>query len=857
MKYIKFLFIAALLLLLPLQARAAEDCGPDLSWTITDGTLVITGTGDMTRYTTYSKVPWFSQRRNIRAVQLPEGMTSVSAYAFYGCTKLTEITVPDTVLSLGSDAFYGCTALEEVHLGEALEYIGDEAFSDCTALRSVYIPKSVTEIGYYAFCNCTALESIQVSPENPGFSSDGAGCLFNKDKTVLLLAPSTLSGFYSIPEGVERIADEAFFECTGLTALYVPLSLYEIGAGAFYLSEDLNHISYGGTATQWGHICVFEDNDYLNQAQVWHFEAKDAVYPHKTCVSSGTFCRMCNAFIVKDRADSGSHSYSGYADLSCNNCDATRAVSAISVKVLPQTTYMMGQQGAMTDGGVLSITYTDGSVDTAPLSAAAVSTPDTAVLGSQSLTVTYSGKTTTYTVQVVLGTPDRLEITTLPRKLQYLTGSQPDLTGLTLMAYYSFDDRTVTADQVTMTAPDMTTPGKKTVTVWVGEKGVSFEILVHEKMLLTLEREDYPESQHNYSSNLNETQTLSYPGAESLVLTFNGNSYVEDRYDYVYVSDGVGNVLYTLTGKLYNQVLTVPGDSVSIRLSTDGSGTRYGYGFASIEAALPLHSYVNDACAVCDSRFDVVVCEKGVAVYGADTLEAAYALCESGQYAKLYTDAQVQMTLDAPLYIDLNGHSLSGTVNGKVYGMDSTTDGYSGINAGRMEVTGCTPEVFFKSDITGSVKRYLAVREGTGYSFHRFYLGITHMTLRPTTDGVGYKAVFYADAQALAAIESMGYTMQLGNFTPHTVTTNTVVSGKTVTLRIDHFDAEQFGPMELTAEVFLKLKDGTVISSTPYTMTLRGLFEQLDIDSLTDLQRTQIAAMIERNPIIRSWMINF
>ena len=185
--------------------------------------------------------------------------------------------------------------------------------------------------------------------------------------------------------------------------------------------------------------------------------------------------------------------------------------------------------------------------------------------------------------------------------------------------------------------------------------------------------------------------------------------------------------------------------------------------------------------------------------------------------------------------------------------MDSTTDGYSGEKAGRMALSGCTPELYFKSDITGTVKRYLAVQDGTGCSFHRFYLGITHLTLRPATDGVGYKAVFYGDGQVLAAVASMGYTVQLGDFAPRTASAGTVVSGKALTLRIDHFDAERFGQTELTASVFLKLKDGTVISSTPCTMTLRGLFEQLDMNTLTQSQQTLLRAMIDRSPVIRTW----
>lgn len=856
MKYMKLLLIAALLLLLPVQAEAAESCGDNLSWSITDGTLVITGDGDMTTYTTYSKVPWYSQRKNIREVQLPEGLTSISRYAFYGCTALESVAIPDSVLDIGANAFTGCTALTQVQLGTGVSYIGDEAFSDCTALEGISIPASVTEIGYYAFVNCTGLGYIRVDALNTSFSSDEAGCLFNKEQTVLMLAPSLLSGFYAVPEGVEEIADEAFFECVGLTAVAFPKSLNYIGTMAFYLSEDLNHVTYAGTATEWGYISILADNDYLLQAEIWHYKGANAVYHHENCVSSGMYCGLCDEFLTKDRVDAGSHSYTDYTDLSCNKCSATREATAVSMEKLPGTVYTLGQQEMLTDGSV-KLSYTDGSVEVAPLTASMVSGLDTLKLGQQILTVTCMGRTTTYTIEVIPGTPEKLEILALPVKLQYLTEGQVELSGLTLKATYSFGIQTFTGDQVTMTQPDMTTAGKKAVTVWVGEKAVSFEVIVHEKMLLTIDSSLYPESNHPYSSNLDETKSFTYAGAEQIVLTLDSKSYVENRYDNLYVMDGQGNVLYTLTDKLYNRVLTIPGDTVYLRLKTDGSGTRYGYAFASIEAEIAKHSYVCGYCTVCDQlQYKVAVCDNGVAVNGADTVEQAFALCQPGQYLKLYTDAAVNMTISGQLYIDLNGFNLTGSITGgKIYGMDSTTDSYSCERAGLMDV-GRAPELLFKNDITGAVKRYLAVQEGGGYSFHRFYLGITHLSLRPTTDGVGYKAVFYGDEKVLACLDSMGYTMQLGSFTPHTVSTKTVVSGKTVTLRIDHFDVAQFGTTELTASVFLKLKDGTVIQSTPCTMTLKSLLKQImdNTHLLTQTQLERVWAMIERHPMLQSWM---
>ena len=39
---------------------------------------------------------------------IPEGVTNISAFAFYGCTSLTSVTIPDSVTSIGSWAFSGC-----------------------------------------------------------------------------------------------------------------------------------------------------------------------------------------------------------------------------------------------------------------------------------------------------------------------------------------------------------------------------------------------------------------------------------------------------------------------------------------------------------------------------------------------------------------------------------------------------------------------------------------------------------------------------------------------------------------------------------------------------------------------------
>ena len=93
---------------------------------------------------------------------IPDGVTSIGRYTFYGCTSLTSITIPDGVTSIGSYAFYGCASLESVTIGKGVTSIGYSAFNGCTSLTSVTIPDSVTSIGSYAFGNCSSLTSINI-----------------------------------------------------------------------------------------------------------------------------------------------------------------------------------------------------------------------------------------------------------------------------------------------------------------------------------------------------------------------------------------------------------------------------------------------------------------------------------------------------------------------------------------------------------------------------------------------------------------------------------------------------------------------------------------------------------------------
>ncbi len=130
-------------------------------------------------------------------VVIPDSVTSIGNWAFYGCSSLTSVTIPDSVTSIGSNAFYGCSSLTSITIPDSVTSIEFSAFSECGSLTSVTIGNSVTSIGDWAFKGCSSLTSI------------------------------------TIPDSVTSIGSNAFYGCSSLTSITMPDSVTSIGHYAF------------------------------------------------------------------------------------------------------------------------------------------------------------------------------------------------------------------------------------------------------------------------------------------------------------------------------------------------------------------------------------------------------------------------------------------------------------------------------------------------------------------------------------------------------------------------------------------------------------------------------------------------
>ena len=98
---------------------------------------------------------------------IPNSVTKIGDWAFYGCTGLTSINIPNSVTSIGDYAFRGCTGLTSISIPASVTTIGAWAFEGCEGLTSISIPASVTSIWNDAFRGCTGLTDIYALRTDP------------------------------------------------------------------------------------------------------------------------------------------------------------------------------------------------------------------------------------------------------------------------------------------------------------------------------------------------------------------------------------------------------------------------------------------------------------------------------------------------------------------------------------------------------------------------------------------------------------------------------------------------------------------------------------------------------------------
>lgn len=202
-----------------------------------------------------------------------------------------------------------------------------------------------------------------------------------------------------------------------------------------------------------------------------------------------------------------------------------KSVKYIIISSLPNAlSYLEGTEKLDVTGGLVKITYNNGTTETVPMTEDMVSGFDLNVVGSQVVTVTVGGKTAVFEIDVVTKTATSVKIETLPAKLTYREAKDTlNVSGGSIRVNYNngkHDIVPMTAEMVT--GFDNTKIGKQTLTVAYSGFTVEFEIEIIAKRVASISVDTLPEKTE-YVQNFNE---LNVDGGRIVVYYDNGTSEV-------------------------------------------------------------------------------------------------------------------------------------------------------------------------------------------------------------------------------------------------------------------------------------------------------------------------------------------
>ena len=487
-------------------------------------------------------------------------------------SNLTAISIPNTVTYIGEYAFCD-NEITEIALPENLTHIGRGAFAG-TALTAITIPAYVAEIEKFAFDYCNNLASITVDDNNENYCSDD-GNLYSKDKTELVrYALGKIATSWTIPNTVTTVKAGALTDSEYLTSVTIPNSVTSIEeyAFAYGLWETL---TIPASATNIDNAAfIFCENlteinidssneNYCSDNGVLFNKDKTILLQYPTG-KTNTFYKLPDSV--------NTISQESFVGCSLQTIVLPTSLETVEIWAFEMCDYLNAVLYAGTEDEYWEIDFTHGNN----------------VLQNANIIFGYDGMPAS--IKSVYCWYDNNKVTA---KINF---NYIEQAGTLYLAIYdegrlvTLQDKPVAIDEIENTIEIIDVDEKYKdydvkVLYWDGNSSLKpLAKFVEAEIVEAVLVEDVLESEHPYANDMDETKTYVYDGeCVSIDVTFSDDTETESGWDCIYIYDANGNQIGKYSGtELAGQTIPVPGNTVKIRLTSDGSVTRNGYRTESI-----------------------------------------------------------------------------------------------------------------------------------------------------------------------------------------------------------------------------------------------------------------------------------
>ena len=237
---------------------------------------------------------------------IPNGVTSIGAYAFYNCDNLTSLIISSSVTTIYSYAFGSCDNLTSVLIGNGVTNIYAYTFYGCSSLAEMTLPfvgahkdatGSLSVFGFiFGYRRCSSSDAISGATYQYCESVEYYHYYIPISLKKVTITGGVIGDYafrncssltsIELPDGVTRIGAHTFAGCSSLASIELPDSVTSIGWSAFSWCSSLRNLAIPNSVTNIG------DGAFSHCSSLTAIELSDSI----TSIESNAFS-CCNSLM--------------------------------------------------------------------------------------------------------------------------------------------------------------------------------------------------------------------------------------------------------------------------------------------------------------------------------------------------------------------------------------------------------------------------------------------------------------------------------------------------------------------------------------------------------------------------------